>query len=290
MTDSDEQGEVVLDTLDLLSKKWHPVIVQRLLAESPLRFSELQERIDGVSAKVLTDSLDDLVENGLVERTVVSESPRHVEYELTADGKDLQTVLRALADWGEQHLGSPARPTVLIIDDDPRLSRMHARWLSDTYNVRQAHDGTRGLRLLDEEVDLVLLDRRMPGLSGKEVLERIQELGIGCRVVMLTAVEPDFDVVNMSFDAYVSKPVSPSQLTELVRDVLERNAYDMKVLEYLSLAAKRSLLRGQMTEAELDASDEYARLLDRLEELEAEIDDPTDEAAAESVVRSVLDH
>jgi len=290
VTDDDGQGEAVLETLDLLSKKWHPVIVQRLLAEAPLRFSELQERIDGISAKVLTDSLDDLVENGLVDRTVISESPRHVEYELTTDGEQLESVLRALADWGERHLGSPVQPTVLIVDDDPRVSRMHASWLSDTYDVRQAHDGTRGLRLLDDEVDLVLLDRRMPGLSGEEVLERIQEIGVDCRVVMLTAVDPDFDVVDMPFDAYVSKPVTPTQLVELVRDVLERNAYDMKVLEYLSLAAKRSLLRGQMTEAELESSTEYARLLDRMDELEAELDDPTDEAAADAVVQSVLDH
>ena len=289
MTGNDENGDAVLTTLDLLSKKWHPVIVQRLLAESPLRFSEFENRIEGISAKVLTDSLEDLIENDLVERTVVSESPRHVEYDLTAEGRDLELVLNALADWGEQHLGPKNRPTVLVVDDDPRLARMHAGWLSDTYDVKRAHDGSEGLRMLDDDVDLVLLDRRMPGLSGDDLLSRIERRDIDCRVVMLTAVEPDFDVVDMPFDAYVNKPVTPDQLTSLVRDVLERNAYDLKVLEYLSLTAKESLLRSEMTQAELASSEEYARLRERLDELEVDVDDPAEEDAVEDLVQSVVE-
>lgn len=289
MTGTDENGDAVLTTLDLLSKKWHPVIVQRLLAESPLRFSEFQNRIEGISAKVLTDSLEDLVENDLVERTVVSESPRHVEYDLTAEGRDLELVLNALADWGEEHLGPDSRPTVLVVDDDPRLARMHAGWLADTYDVIRAHGGSEGLRLLDDDVDLVLLDRRMPGLSGDDLLSRIERRGIDCRVVMLTAVEPNFDVVDMPFDAYVNKPVTPDQLTSLVRDVLERNAYDLKLLEYLSLSAKESLLRGEMTEAELASNEEYAWLRERLDELEADLDEPAEEDDVEELVQSVVE-
>jgi len=272
VTDDDGQGEAVLETLDLLSKKWHPVIVQRLLAEAPLRFSELQERIDGISAKVLTDSLDDLVENGLVDRTVISESPRHVEYELTTDGEQLESVLRALADWGERHLGSPVQPTVLIVDDDPRVSRMHASWLSDTYDVRQAHDGTRGLRLLDDEVDVVLLDRRMHGLSGREVLEAIRDRELTCGVVMVTAVDPDFDIVDMGFDDYLLKPVKRARLEETVAETMESLGEREAVREYRSVASKVAALRVEMNPAELEGNDEYERLLDRLRELESEVD------------------
>ena len=88
----------------VIGKKWHPVIVHRLLEAGPLGFNRLKERVDGISSTVLSDSLDDLQENGLVDRTVISESPHRVEYSLTQRGRDLQPVIRALDEWGRTHL------------------------------------------------------------------------------------------------------------------------------------------------------------------------------------------
>jgi DNA-binding HxlR family transcriptional regulator len=91
-------------TAKLVGKKWHPVIVHRLLEHGPLGFNRLQEAVDGISSKVLSDSLDDLEEKCLVERSVVSEKPFRVEYSLTDHGESLEPVVLAMRDWGSEHL------------------------------------------------------------------------------------------------------------------------------------------------------------------------------------------
>lgn len=274
--------ETMVAAVNLISKKWHPVIIESLLRDGPLRFSELKHRLD-ISAKVLTDSLDDLVENDLVNRVEVSESPRRVEYNLTRHGRDMQSVIDALADWGAEHLGEDTRPVVLVVDNDPRLVTMHASWLEEEYQIERAYDGEEALRKLTDEIDVVLLDRRMPGLSGEEVLDRIRDLRLGCRVIMLSAVEPDFDILEMGFDAYVVKPGTREELKDVIADVLARNAYDSEVQEYLALSAKRAILRAEKTESALQRDDRYRRLEARLHELESSVD--TDDE--ESTVRDV---
>ena len=89
---------------EVVSKKWHPVIVHRLLENGPLGFNRLKEEVDGISSTVLSNSLEDLEDNGIVDRTIVSEKPFRVEYSLTAAGEDLEPVIAALREWGERHL------------------------------------------------------------------------------------------------------------------------------------------------------------------------------------------
>jgi DNA-binding HxlR family transcriptional regulator len=97
----------ITTTASLVGKKWHPVIVHRLLEDGPLGFNALKDEVDGISSKVLSDSLSDLEESGLVERAIVSEKPFRVEYSLTDRGADLEPVILAMAEWGEKHLAPP---------------------------------------------------------------------------------------------------------------------------------------------------------------------------------------
>ena len=97
----------VTTTASLIGKKWHPVIVHRLLEHGPSGFNELQEAVDGISSKVLSDSLDDLEDNQLVERDIISEKPFRVQYSLTAYGESLEPVIDAMRDWGMEYLAEP---------------------------------------------------------------------------------------------------------------------------------------------------------------------------------------
>ncbi|MFB6223745.1 MAG: winged helix-turn-helix transcriptional regulator [Haloarcula sp.] len=94
-------------TASLIGKKWHPVIIHRLLEHGPSGFNELKENVDGISSKVLSDSLEDLQEKDLVDREVINEQPFRVNYSLTDHGASLEPVITEMADWGQTHLKEP---------------------------------------------------------------------------------------------------------------------------------------------------------------------------------------
>lgn len=88
--------------LDVISDKWS-VIVLYCLAFQPRRYNDIQRRIEGISQKVLTQSLRRLERHGLVRRTVLSEMPLSVEYALTELGETLMDPLLAIATWSRTH-------------------------------------------------------------------------------------------------------------------------------------------------------------------------------------------
>jgi DNA-binding HxlR family transcriptional regulator len=94
----------ITTTATLVARKWHPVIVHRLLENGPLGFNDLKTEVDGISSKVLSDSLDDLEEKRLVDRAIVSEKPVRVQYSLTPLGASLEPVITEMAKWGREHL------------------------------------------------------------------------------------------------------------------------------------------------------------------------------------------
>ena len=98
----------VTTTSSLIGKKWHPVIIHRLLEYGPSGFNELKKNVDGISSKVLSDSLEDLGEKQLVDREIVSEKPVRVQYSLTGHGRSLEPVIYAMRDWGLEHLTEPS--------------------------------------------------------------------------------------------------------------------------------------------------------------------------------------
>jgi DNA-binding response OmpR family regulator len=163
-------------------------------------------------------------------------------------------------------------PLVLIVEDEPDLADLYATWLKEEYRVRVAYGGREALDELDDEVDVVLLDRRMPDLSGDEALTEIRNRGYDCRVAMVTAVEPDFDIVAMGFDDYLVKPVSKESLDKTVSNLLLRNSYDDGVRELFSLASKKALLESEKDTAALEESEEYNELDERLSELRDDLD------------------
>lgn len=89
--------------LDRIGDRW-TVLIVGVLAEGDARFSELRRRIEGVSQKMLTQTLRSLERDGLVRRTVYPEVPVRVVYGLTEAGRTLQGPLRALEDWSITHL------------------------------------------------------------------------------------------------------------------------------------------------------------------------------------------
>jgi len=164
-------------------------------------------------------------------------------------------------------------PLVLVVEDERDLSELYRTWLAKSYRVRTAHDGRTALEELDDEVDIVLLDRRMPDLSGDEVLDRIRERGLDCRVAMVTAVEPDTDIVDMAFDDYLVKPVSEDDLVRMVENLRIRDEYSDGVKRLFSLASKKALLEAEKDRLSLESDRDYQQLCADLADLRSSLDD-----------------
>lgn len=94
-----------------IGDKWTGLVVQ-VLAEGPVRFSDLRSRVRTVSPKVLTQTLRALERDGLVTRTVHAQVPPRVDYELTETGRSLLEPMAQLRQWAENHV-----PTILAARD-----------------------------------------------------------------------------------------------------------------------------------------------------------------------------
>jgi DNA-binding HxlR family transcriptional regulator len=90
-------------SLARIANKWTAMVVIAL-SGGRMRFRDLRTTVDGISAKVLTETLRDLERDGLVARQVYAEVPPRVEYELTPLGRTLHTPLQALGRWAEEHI------------------------------------------------------------------------------------------------------------------------------------------------------------------------------------------
>ena len=164
------------------------------------------------------------------------------------------------------------RATVLVVEDEAPLVEIYARWLEDDYRVLTAQNGEAALEHLDEDVDVVLLDRLMPGVSGDEVLEVIGERGFDPSVALVTAVEPDFDIIRMGFDDYLTKPIDREDLLETVDRLLSRSSFADLEQEYFALVEKQAALQSAKAAEELERSEEFTDLRERIETLRGEID------------------
>lgn len=180
-------------------------------------------------------------------------------------------------------MSSESDDIVLIIDDEPDLAEVYSRHLEGEYDVRVALGGEEGLEKLDDAVDVVLLDRKMPDMSGDEVLEEIRARGVGCRVVMVTAVDPDMDVLDMAFDEYLVKPVTDEQLREAVERMLARHTLEERIQEMVALASRLATLEAKLDIDQLERSEAYQQLLDEFYDLRDEIELPESEADYYSV-------
>jgi two-component system response regulator AdeR len=212
------------------------------------------------------------------------------------------TVLRASAEWCASVPGDKlyiivtteckrmaVDPSVLIVDDEQIVAGSYSDHLTEEYDVTVTYSGEAALEEIGPEIDVVLLDRRMPGLSGDEVLRAIQDRGVDCRIVMVTAVEPDIDIVEMDFDEYLVKPVTGDQLRDVVDRMAARKSLDERIQRIFALASKLATLESKLTHEQLHESDEYAKLrreFDQLRDgtdLPAVEEDPYFEAAVENV-------
>ncbi|HWE80153.1 MAG TPA: helix-turn-helix domain-containing protein [Gaiellaceae bacterium] len=144
--DYEGQDCSIARTLEIVGERWTLLIVRdAFLGRS--RFEQFQESL-GIARNVLTDRLNRLVEEGILERERYSERPARYEYHLTGKGRDLHLALAALRQWGEDHLGEPPRRALRRRSDHERVIAALVPEGAET--------------LASDEVELVLIGRAVP--------------------------------------------------------------------------------------------------------------------------------
>lgn len=163
--------------------------------------------------------------------------------------------------------------TVLVVEDEDRVADVFVTILSELYTVRRASDGVEALERIDETVDVVLLDRQIPKMSGDEILERIESGGFDCRVAMISGVDPDFDVLDMGFDDYLTKPIQKDELLETVQRLIALDEYEEVYQKLSEKRIKRNIIEVEKSAAALEQNREFQTLLDEISALEAQLNE-----------------
>ena len=92
----------VATTVSLIGSKWKLLIIRNLLIR-PWRFNEFHKNLDGISQKVLTESLRQMENDGIITRTVYTEVPPRVVYALSDLGESMRPILTAMREWGDNY-------------------------------------------------------------------------------------------------------------------------------------------------------------------------------------------
>lgn len=157
-------------------------------------------------------------------------------------------------------------PVVAIVEDNESLVDLYTEWARGSYEVRSSTTGAEALAAIDDEVDVVVLDRKLPDTDGDDILSALRERGNTAQVAIVTAVDADFDILELPFDDYLHKPVSKTAFDETLDQLLRRSQYERSLRELHELAAKRAALEAVKSHEELSDSKEYQQLLDELEQ------------------------
>jgi DNA-binding NtrC family response regulator len=163
---------------------------------------------------------------------------------------------------------------VLVVEDEQSLADLYEVWLADEYDTRVVYSGEAALEgMANHDIDVVLLDRRMPGLSGDEVANRLNEDGCDAQVVMVTAVSPSPEMAALPINDYIKKPVEREQLLSIVETAALVRTYDDDITELLALTARQQALEEAVPADELETSEEFDRLSSSIDQLQDSMDD-----------------
>ena len=158
-------------------------------------------------------------------------------------------------------------PEVVVVEDEEDLADLYAHWLDDQYDVSTAHTGEDALETITPSTDIILLDRRLPGISGDEVLGEIRDRGIECPVAMVSAVDPEPEILKLDIDDYLVKAVTKDEIQSTVQELLRRSELNDQLREYLTVVSKKETLETEHPIGELRQNEEYEGVSTQLRQL-----------------------
>jgi DNA-binding response OmpR family regulator len=170
-------------------------------------------------------------------------------------------------------------PNALVVDDEKEVADAYALRLRGQCDAQTVYDGADALdAVAADEFDIVLLDRHMPGMSGDDVLSELDDREFDGRVIMVTAIDPGFDVLDMPFDDYLCKPVEREDVRAAVDQQCTTLGYEL-LGEYFSLEAKCRVIEAELAADRLEEHDDYQAATERARGLKQRVRRLLDETA-----------
>jgi DNA-binding response OmpR family regulator len=145
---------------------------------------------------------------------------------------------------------------ILIVDDEEDVADLHEYRLGKIYNTTAVYGGEAALEQLNSTFDVVVLDRRMPDMTGGEVLTELRKRNYGCYVIMATAVEPTGEILEMPFDEYMEKPVGANELIDNIERSLAIRTKNELTERIERVQNKIELMESKYTAPQLQSSED----------------------------------
>lgn len=225
---------------ELFSYKWYPSIIYTVYELEGAGYSELENSLGSISSKMLSDGLSDLCERNVLTTTETVEGSGRTIYVLSSKGRALIPALEVLEAW-DQHYGEEAA-TVLILEDERMVADIFADYFSESYRTQYVPTGTEALEAYTADTNLVIIDRKLDGMSGDTVADRIRAEHEQQLLLCVSGVEPDNDIYELDYDDYIHKPVEEDEMRTRMELLLNRAALDSTARTYLSLRSKQLAL------------------------------------------------
>jgi DNA-binding NtrC family response regulator len=126
-----------------------------------------------------------------------------------------------------------SKANVLIVDDEEVVRLSHLRSLANTdCNALMVEDGTKALQVMEQQAfDVILLDLRMPGLDGMELLKTVKERWPDCEVVVITgypSIESAKEAVRLGAQNYLAKPLGPDDVVKATHDAMTQKQWALR--------------------------------------------------------------
>jgi DNA-binding HxlR family transcriptional regulator/DNA-binding response OmpR family regulator len=227
---------------ELFSYKWHPVILYTVHELDGAAYSELEAALDGVSSKMLSDGLSALCERNILETTERTENSGRTIYVLSDKGRALIPAMQVLDAWSQRY--QTQRLSVLIVENERMVATILADYFPGSYDVRSVQTGEGAIEEHTDGTDLLIVDRKLDGISGDDVAARIKAEHERQLVLCVSGVEPDNDICELRYDDYIHKPVEEDEMKARVELLFSRTELEATERTYLSLRSKQIALTG----------------------------------------------
>lgn len=162
---------------------------------------------------------------------------------------------------------------ILVVDDNDGCRELYSLWLSGDHEVVTAETGAEALDRIDREIDLVLLDRNMPGPGGHEVARQLRQEAYDCRIVMVSSERPDFDLESSPLDEYLQKPADREDIVGLVDTCRAQIEYQIALEDYYASSATLAEVEAQIHPDHLDGCGVYEELREQVDRKRTAVED-----------------